>query len=429
MIASTIEKFNLLYNKHFIITRSFLVIGASLIANVFAYLFTVTAGRYFSVSNYGDLGVLFALSGTIPLITQFYLSGIPKLVTEIKDNNYPHRLSKLFFSVFKINALVAIAVLVIMLISSDFIANYLKIPEVSTVRIFSFALSAGILVSFFPLFLQGLMRFKAFSFITVLTAVLKFAVALVVIYLGLTVKDIYTGLTITTILIGVLTFIILKKNIVKEPVYDLAKEDTMKLLKYSFGGAFALIGLNFVSNYDVVLVKHFFEPDVAGIYYSASVIGKIVYYAAVPAAVVMLPVCAEKFVKGENYVKPFFTSFGLSVGIAAIITLSYFLIPHFIISILFGERYIPAEPYLGLYAIFMLLYTILNMYALFLIAISRFRLSALTILAAISQYIGLHIFNNSIEQAIWVSIISVGSIALILAVSLLPTYFIKHNTN
>ncbi len=207
------KRFDLISKHRFLLSRSLMVIIASFTANIFAYLFQLVSGRYFSKEDYGILVALFSLSGIIPLVVQFFISGIPKLVAEIKDTDYPIRISSLFYTIFKINATITLVILVLMLIFKNAIAKFLNITDISVMNPFIFAVSAGILTLFMVPYVQGLMRFKAYSFITLLAAVSKLTVALVVLFLGLTLKDIYWGLTFTTLLIGIISYKVLLKNL------------------------------------------------------------------------------------------------------------------------------------------------------------------------------------------------------------------------
>ena len=52
---------------------------------------------------------------------------------------------------------------------------------------------------------------------------------------------------------------------------------------------------------DLILVKHFFSDQDAGVYATLSILGKIIYFAASPVASVMFPIVAGKHAKGEKY--------------------------------------------------------------------------------------------------------------------------------
>src|SRR3989344_4336750 len=172
---------NNLSNKNFILSSSIIVITASMGANVFAYLFQLFAGRFLSVEEYGRLTSLFSLSGIIPLFIGLFLGALPKLVAEIKDIDYPKRISHLFFTLLYFSFASFILVTAILLIFQKPIADYLNINDLPLMQAFSLAVGMGILISFIAPFLQGLLRFKAFSFVTILAASLKLFVIIAII--------------------------------------------------------------------------------------------------------------------------------------------------------------------------------------------------------------------------------------------------------
>lgn len=403
------KKFTLFFvnlsNKNFILSRSAIVITASMISNVFAYLFQLLAGRYLSIEDYGKLTSLFSLSGIIPLSIGIFLGALPKLVAEIREDNYPNRISKLFFTLLYFSTASFIFVTISLFVFQQQIADYLNIRELDLIRMFALAVGTGILTYFLAPFLQGLMRFKAFSFVTILTASLKLGVVLAVIYLTLGVKDIFTGLAITTFIVGAISVWTLKKNL-KLKFDNLDWSDFRTLTKYSLFSSLGLVGLNIMQNIDLIVAKNLFDEMTAGLYGSTTVTGKIIFYAASPVSIVMLPICSEKFKKGQNFVKPFIASLGIALFICISGSLVYTFAPELTIKLLFGEKYLGVIEYLSLYSIYMLFYTLMNFLALFLISISRFRLSSLPLFAAIVQYFSIQFFATSIHDIIIFSIVA-----------------------
>ena len=410
-----------LNNKNFILSSSIIVITASMAGNVFAYIFQLLSGRYLAVTDYGKLTALFSLSGIIPLLISLVLGALPKLVAEIKDIDYPKRISHLFFtlSYFSIASFTVITAL--LLIFQKQIGTYLNIEDPALIQSFSFAVGAGILIAFLTPFLQGLLRFKAFSFVGILTAFLKLGVIIAIIMIQLGPKaflighgelvngvtQIFIGLGLTTLLMGGIALLLLKKNL----VFDIGKidyQDFKILLKYSLFSALGLAGINIMQNIDLIVAKHLFSETTAGLYGSTTVIGKIIFYAASPIAIVMLPICSQKFKNGQNFVKPFLSSMGIGLFISIAGLMFYTFLPEFTINLLFGPKYLGVAEYLSLYSIYMVIFTLMNFLTMFLISISKFKLSTLPLIAAVLQFIGIQFFANSINDiiiySIWASI-------------------------
>jgi O-antigen/teichoic acid export membrane protein len=114
----------------------------------------------------------------------------------------------------------------------------------------------------------------------------------------------------------------------------------------------------------------------------------------------------------------------LSLSISTIGVFAYWTFSHKIIKLLFGAGYLSAEPYLGIFALFMLLYSLVYIFAWFFVSISQFKLGSLVIISAILQFVGLHYFHKSISEVILVSMLSVGSVAVIYIIVFTRIYYL-----
>ena len=398
----------------YILSRSFIIIAASLFANFFAYLFQLASGRYLSVEDYSILVSLFSLSGILLTLLTFFTGGITKLVAEIKDDNYPVRISALFVTVFKVQFFLALTISLLIIFFTPFISDTLKITNREIIFAFSFAIFAGNLIGFMVPFLQGLLRFKAYSLSLFLAAFTKFLVAIFIILLGLGLVDIFWGLFIATLLVGYIQFILLQKNLTIKN-YDFAREDFSELVKYSVYSSLGVAGLSLLQNVDVLMVKYYFPEMTAGIYSSVSVIGKIIFFAASPITIIVLPICAQNFKKGLDFTRPFLLAVLVSTTISFVSFLVYTFFPGFLVEILFSNKYIDAVPLLGIYALYMIFFTLLNLLTIFLISISKFKLASVTFLTPIIQLAGIVFYHDTLREIIVVNIIS--CIIVILAIS------------
>ena len=417
------------HGEKYIISRSVLIIMASMSGNVFAYLFQLLSGRYLSVEDYSKLVALFGLSGILLMISGFFTGGLTKLVAEIKNIDYPTKISSLFITVAKFHFIYSIGFLLLMFLATNFISEYLKIHEINLLIAFAFAIFAGNATAFFLGFLQGLMRFKAFSLSIFLSAFTRFLTIVVVIYMGLGVIDIFWGLALTTLGVGIINWQLLKKNIkIDLKLNDIA--DFKVLIVYSLLSAIGMAGMTIIQNGDVVLVKHLFDETSAGIYGSTSIIGRIVFFAASSVAMVMLPMCAERYKKQLDFVKPFLFSLTLSLFIALCVASFFAFYPHIVINLLFGQKYLPALAFLGPYSLYMVVYTLLNLFTAFLISISKFKIAATSIIAPIISFSLIKlIYHQNLHEVIYINILAIFVVILIQGIFIAKIIIGEKNAN
>jgi O-antigen/teichoic acid export membrane protein len=109
------------------------------------------------------------------------------------------------------------------------------------------------------------------------------------------------------------------------------------------------VGQVIICNTDIVLVKHFFAPEVAGLYAAVALVGRLLYFASWSVVSAMFPVSAAAKPQDEDprvVIVPLLAVLAMSA--AFILTLSAF--PHLVIHTIFGVEFHQGEPLLALYA-------------------------------------------------------------------------------
>jgi O-antigen/teichoic acid export membrane protein len=108
-----------------------------------------------------------------------------------------------------------------------------------------------------------------------------------------------------------------------------------------------------ISYMDIPLVKHYFDEYQAGIYSSASIIGKIGFF----LPTVLLHAFFPEVINNDKLGKSSIPLLAFMLGITFLICSSYVLVVFFfkeiIITLLFGEKYLLAGEYLTKITIFM----------------------------------------------------------------------------
>ncbi|HEU5415346.1 MAG TPA: oligosaccharide flippase family protein [Candidatus Angelobacter sp.] len=117
------------------------------------------------------------------------------------------------------------------------------------------------------------------------------------------------------------------------------------------------IGQVIINNIDILLVKHFFPAEPAGIYAAIAQIGRLLYFVCWFGIVnAMFPVAASRQdqKKSEALGLPMLLVFAIS----CVFVLGAALFPHFIMGLIFGSKFINIGSLLALYAIATGLYSL-----------------------------------------------------------------------
>ena len=109
------------------------------------------------------------------------------------------------------------------------------------------------------------------------------------------------------------------------------------------------VGQVIINNIDILLVKHFFPPALAGMYAVVAMMGRVLYLACWQVVSAMFPVSAAAKPREENP-NVVLVPLVFVVVIAVVFMLAVSFFPGLIVHLIFGSGFHEAEPLLTLYA-------------------------------------------------------------------------------
>ena len=170
----------------------------------------------------------------------------------------------------------------------------------------------------------------------------------------------------------------------------------------------ALIGQALITNSDFILVKRFFSSEDAGLYAAVTVLGRIVYFGALPLTILLVPLIARRQALAQP-TRPILLL--LVVGGIALCMLLIGLAAVFsgdVLRLLYGESYVPAANLLAPYALAASLYTLTNLVVTYQIALGSGAEVWIPVVAGTAQIIAVTLFHNSLTQVITIQIVLMG---------------------
>ena len=380
---------------------SAIVMVGSLAGSALNYLFHFLVGRFLSPAEYGTLMSLFSI---------LYIVGIPggilgttatKFASAYKAKADFKAVTAALVWVEKTVTVLGLALFGLAFIFQNQLAAFLKITDPRLPTLFFVFIALSFLGSAPSGFLCGLSRFKAFSLMSFVGPLFKLLLGAGLAFLGLGVFGVVGGLIISSLLGLACCLILLKKNLRRS-----FKESTFSqkdLVSYALPTTVVLLALVSLYNVDVILVKHFFSPEEAGIYSSLATLGRIIFFGLSSVQLVMFPLASEKFENGEDPLGIFKKSL-LLVGAGAVVGVSsYFLFPQILVKTFFGSSYLSAVPYLGSFAVFMALYAVVDLFSRFSLSIRDFRPAAILVVFSLFQILLICFFHETLSQVIFVN--------------------------
>jgi O-antigen/teichoic acid export membrane protein len=248
--------------------------------------------------------------------------------------------------------------------------------------------------------LTGYQKFVWVSAMTALAILIKLMISIPFVRWGV------SGVMLAAVLAGILAyglyFIPLRFLLTaRAKPSELKRRD---MLGFAVPTLLTQLGITSLYSTDIILVRHFFSARDAGIYAALAILGKIVFYASSAVPTVLFPIASERSAAGTKTKKLIVSAVGIVAAISAGITLTYFLFPNIIVSLLFGNAYNSAGSMLGLFGVFLSLFSIGSIITTACLAVGFVRIWFFAVAAAIAQIIGIAMFHASISGVIAINI-------------------------
>jgi O-antigen/teichoic acid export membrane protein len=228
------------------------------------------------------------------------------------------------------------------------------------------------------------------------------------------------GFLISTIFTLALSFFYLRKIIFFRSS-ALPQVSYRELIKIGIPSALTVFALNALISNDLLIMKMWFNDYQIGQYAGLSLVGRVIFYISAPITTVMFPVLMNKYTKGESYKHILYASCGL-VGLASVfITTFYFVFPDFsIMFFLKRAEYLGVSSYIGVFGIFISLYSLVSLMSYYFLSIKKFVFSWVLFAGVLLQAILIFFFHNNFGQIVNSSIVTTA-ILLLVSIYLLKT--------
>ncbi len=408
-----------------LISGSLVMILSAMLVNVGNYLYHLLMGRMLGPESYGSLSSLIAIFYLLAIPSVAVTTVVVKFTSIYKVRDDYSRLYSLFRSFSEAFLILGIIVFLFFVFARSFIAGFLNLSQVEPVVMVGTFFLFSLLTTVNNGILQGLLEFNFLAFNNVFSTLLKLIFSILFVWIGFAIGGALLGLIVSYVLPYILSLYPLRFLWKQKP--QRIKMDWREISIYAGPALVAALGMTSLYSLDIILVKHFFPPFEAGLYAALSVIGKIIFFASSIVGIVMFPIISEKFEKGSRYQSILYQALILVAFSSVFLTTLYFLLPKLMIALLFGSKsaYIIGAPYLGIFAIFISLYSLANLLLQFFLSIRETKSSFLALGAAIIQGLLIWFLHEDLYQVIYSSIMT----ASLLLVALLIYYFLKIGGN
>lgn len=328
-----------------IVRNASILFVCTMAGNIANYCFQFIMGRRLSIEDFGTMNALLSVSTSITLPTGAIMIVIAKYASTYRVMNDPAGISSLYAMALKKVTVAAALVTGAFIVVSGLLGSYMRVEDISTVLILAIGIFGSFMLTVNLGMLQGMQRFYYLGAGIGLGGVLRLALGASLLVLGYKLNGALLATVLPAALIFVLTVPALSSHLtggVKSFRHD-------SLLNYSIPVLIASSAFAFLSNVDLIMVKHYLAPREAGLYASVAVLGKTMLYLPSSFALAVFPMVSEADMLDGDSFKILDKALLCTAAICAAGLAAFTLYPDLIMTILFGSRFAGASGFLKYY--------------------------------------------------------------------------------
>jgi O-antigen/teichoic acid export membrane protein len=395
--------------------------AASLGVSTLNYLYYPVLGRLLDPTSFGETQTIisfFTQAGAFFQVLGLVSIGI---ITKYSDERERERLTN---EISRLALILSLVFFGLSLVFSPLLEQFFHFTSVGPFVLLGISLLVNVPLSFANAYLQGHKRFKTLASVNILGAISKLSLSVCFVLLGLQTMGAIGGL-ICAQLIGLL-YSLRRGTGLRHFVRNnlQLRRINLELLRLELPyGAMVLatsLTTNLLLSFDILVVKHYFTPVLAGLYTGISITSNIIYYITGPFAAVMIPSIKPAHSAAQNY-RTLQRSLLITGSIGGSVLLIFLLVPHLVIVLLLGHKYARYAIYLRGLGLSMFTLSLANLLIYYHIGLRHFLVAPAVLVGLATTLVLLATAHATIGLVVRDLIIG-AFVLLALLAGLLPIY-------
>jgi O-antigen/teichoic acid export membrane protein len=383
------------FEKH-----SLIIFFLTMTGSIINYLFQIFMGRMLDVASFGIINTVSSFYVIISIPATVILMFVSKYVSEYKAQNM--QIGVLIKKTLILVIAFSITFSIVGIFLSDFVKSLIKIDNVQLLYIIILAAGFGFILYISLGGLQGEKNFIAFGIISMIMPFTKLFGSIIFLTLGLGLNGVISSFLIGNILAMIVGFLVLKIDL-KAPIENISIKVKKNVLQFAWAALLINIGTNVLTNIDIIIIKRYFSEEVTGLYSAASVLGKIIIFAASTTIFVLFPYAAETKTNNENKNNIIIKSFLYGGFLSIICALGLNILSKYIVSILLGSKYLESVTYILPISIWAIVFCFVIILSNYLLAIDKAKLMSYSmVIGCIIIFLIISNFHNNIKEIIYI---------------------------
>ncbi|NHN46545.1 hypothetical protein G9464_02895 [Halostella sp. JP-L12] len=343
-----------------------LLAGATVLSGGLNYAFQIFMGRALGPGQYGVFGALFSLFYLVSVLGSGIRFSASRFTAELKEDG--EGVSTLHHGLVFRSFLVGCGIAVLLSFASPVISEFLQLssvwPVITVAGMIPFAFGVTANMGSF----EGLQRFAPLGAYNVLRAGTKLFAGAGLVLLGYGIYGALGAVVIAAATVFTLTTLHIRRQFPADQGHlsQLHQFDYGEVYRFVPPAVLAGFCITVPANADVLLVRHFFPGEQAGLYTAASVLGKVLVFFPTGISTALFPKVTSDYSSGngeEMYglLRRALLYTAVTAGSGALV---FWIVPTIVLELLFGATYAAAAPLVRWYGVaifaFVLAVVVLN---------------------------------------------------------------------
>jgi O-antigen/teichoic acid export membrane protein len=374
--------------------------GASIVA---AYVFLLTAGRILGSEDYGSLAALLGLLAIVLIPAGALQLAVAREISRsmaIGDSAAAGRLAR---GTLRAALIATVPLLVVALALTKPLSHLLHIDSVAIVGLAILSLSTALV---FPLalgVLQGVQRFAALATLFVFPWLVRLVILAIAAGAGYRL-----GGAVFATLGGAVAGAVLALLLIREPLRGAAplpRPELITFLRYLWPVAIGVVGIAFLTNVDILIVKARFSAHDAGAYAAASAFARVGFFLPATILTVLYPRTAARQARGEETEDILGRSLIATAGFCGLLALVYAAAGVGLVSMTFGRDFSEGGELLAPFALAIGLYSLANVLVGYHLSRGETRYAWIVAATVVVQVVALAVIPSSLNGVVWTNVV------------------------
>jgi O-antigen/teichoic acid export membrane protein len=273
-----------------ILGGSIIMLLGSVLVSVFNFGYNVAVARMLGPAAFGHVAAAGTLLMMVSAITLSFQLVCAKIIARSETVSSK---ATVYSALQRKSWMVGLLIGSGLVLTSKWVADYLRLPSPWLVIVLALGLAVYIPLGTKRGGLQGTCKFASLSWNLILETVVKLVGAVLFIKMGYGVNGAVAAVSLSVLLAYFFPAVPAELKVLRRTGARASLREGVQAIVFFAGQVI-------INNVDILLVKHFFNNDQAGLYAAISLVGRVLYLASWSVVSAMFPVSAGADQESEN---------------------------------------------------------------------------------------------------------------------------------